>query len=391
MTKWLLNCVALSLMFTLVSCGSDDSDSSSSSSSNAAMTAALSSVTSTTNAASDLIGESSAKVDRLSVGVLAAGGFGANWTGAGKVNSLSNSGTVSIAQWMEDEFNPSFVNSNNAKVTFAGRIANALGIFCFMAYGGLATDSTGLPKAGTHTMTLTNAMGTACGEDMTDMAGSTVTITVTDTGDTTYYDKKYSIDLPESNCPFLVYVRSNSSSINVATSEDQSCDGRNQASRTVFHYNKSTKKALFSYISQNFDSSVGSPGGFEFYRGYLDQAADKGYMLGYYGADAGASLTSYVAYSVVGKPVAGGTSAVSVETDSQTVADGTYQACVNISNNTLATDNSLACTMTGVNIEGNAGTSGAIKTAHDANSARADIYNIDETTTPGFTDNTDMY
>jgi hypothetical protein len=310
------------------------------------------------------------------------------WTTSGGVSDLYNGGTYSLKQWFTDEFNPSYVNSNGAKVTFVGRISNSLNIICYMGALGFPVDSTNLPTVGTHTGTLTTAMATTCGDS--SAAGSSITLTVTATSDTSIYDRNFSANLGNA-CPFLFKARVSSTEINIATSEDQSCDGRDQGSAAVVLYNKTTNKMRFTYISQAFS---GFPGGFEFYRGYYDVAGDKAYVLGTYGSDDGtagsAGLTSHVAYTVVGKPTAGGTAAISAKVLGYTISDGVYNGCVDSSTHVVSSSSdTLACTMTGTDIS--SPFTSVIVAKRAASSSRADIYNITETTTVGFTDETDMF
>lgn len=318
------------------------------------------------------------------------------WADAGSdIPDLYNGSNYSLKEWFIDEFNPDFVNDNGAKVTFVGRIANATNLICFLAELGFPTDATNLPTNGVHTGTLTSAMATTCGD--AGAAGTSITLTVSATTNTTLYDKNFSADVG-SACPFLFKVRMNASEINIATSEDQSCDDRDQASSSVIQYNKITDVVRFTYISQAFSGGVisspdASESGFEFYRGYYDVSADEAYILGTYGTDdrtgGAGGLTGHVAYAVVGKPTAGGSVALSAKVKGYTIVDDVYNACVD-SNTMVATSTvGLGCTMTGVDVA--AAFAGTIVTAHDANSTITDIYNITETQAVGFTDNTDMF
>lgn len=372
---------------SLVGCSEDKK--SSSGSSDSAISSAVTTVGSKLSSTAALLDTNSSS--SLGVGAFAVG-IDSVWTTANGVFDLSNSGRSTLKDWFQDEFNPSFENSNGARVTFAGRIANALQIFCFLGEGGLATDSTNLPTDGTHSMTLTAQMATDCGADSGgDVTGATVSMTVTTLSDTTIYDKSFSVALPGSeNCPFLFNARINSSEINIATSEDQSCDGRDQASLSVVRYNIANQTFRFTYISQAFN--ISSSGGFEFYRGYLNESSDEAYVLGIYGGDNGTSLENYVSFTASGKPTAGGTVAFSVQTDDQSgsggLSAGDYNGCISAADGSVATDNTLACSVTGTQISTGQST---ITSARAANSARSDIYSIDASTDVGFTDNSDMF
>jgi outer membrane murein-binding lipoprotein Lpp len=319
-----------------------------------------------------------------------ATGLSTVWTQASGVLGL-DSASVTLKKWFTDEFNPAYVNSNGAKVTFVGRVSNAMNLICFLGQLNFPTDSTNLPTNGSHTGTITSAMATTCKNP--EAASTSVTMTVTTPSDTTLYDKFISVNMG-SNCPFRFKIRMNTAAINIATGEDQSCDSRDQASGAVVLYNKTTDVIRFTYISQAFNLS--SPGGFEFYRGYYDGKADTSYVLGIYATDDGNSgdtgLTTSVAYTVVGKPTAGGTVAVSTRVKGQSgggaVSDGTYNGCVDSSGSTSG-GATLACTLTGVDID--TPYANTIVPARAANSAIADIYNISDTAGVGFTNNTDMF
>ncbi|MCB9094367.1 MAG: hypothetical protein H6621_04780 [Halobacteriovoraceae bacterium] len=315
-------------------------------------------------------------------------GMSSVWTTSNGVTDLYNDGNYTLKEWMMDEFNPNFTNSNGAKVTFVGRISNALDVFCFLGGANGEVDSTNLPSVGTQTVTITPAIASDCGDDSitSDME---VTITSTATTDTTLYDRLLSIELPGSEaCPFKFYARINDSFVNVATAEDQNCDGRDQASQSVFSYDIANGKSRFFYISQAFSNF---PGGFEVYRGYLDENADKAYVFGYYGGDQDGTSANLagIAFTAVGKPTAGGTVAFSVKTIGNTIADDTYQACINPDTMDVDTDNSLACTVTGTDVD--TPFTNVAQGLYDGNSSRSDIYTISETTSVGFTDETDMF
>ncbi|MCB0348266.1 MAG: hypothetical protein KDD37_05495 [Bdellovibrionales bacterium] len=310
------------------------------------------------------------------------------WTTTPGVLGLYDGTEVSLKEWFTDEFDPTYVNDNGAKVTFVGRISGSLDLLCFLSKLNFTTDSTNLPEVGTHTGTLTAAMATACGDE--SAAGQEVTMTVTNTTDTSLYDRNFSVDLGNA-CPFLFKARVSSTAINIATSEDQSCDGRDQASSAVILYNKTTDVIRFTYISQAFSDY---PTGYEFYRGYYNVGDDEAYILGTYGTDDGTAgvggLTGHVAYTVVGKPSAGGTVAVSAKSLGNTIADNVYNGCINQTTKAVTSaSDTLACTMTGVDVL--AVLNGVMVDARDANNSISDIYNITETATVGFTDETDMF
>lgn len=395
MRKLSASLIVLSLFVLQTGCSNSDTASSSSTSAVVtgvqAVSAKLNSAASVINTSSPFAGSQllAAPMAGPQVGVFSA--LDTAWTTAGGVSDLYNGGTYTLKQWFTDEFNPNYKNSNGAKVTFVGRISSSLALVCYLGALGFPTDSTNLPTVGTHTGTLTTAQATSCGN--ASVAGTVMTLTATALTDTTLYDRAFSIDIGQPLCPFKFNARISASAINIATAEDQHCENgaRDQASASVVLFDRTNNKMRFTYISQKFSSF---PGGFEFYRGYYDAAADKSYVLGIYGSvnngtGAGA-FGNHVAYTVVGKPTAGGTVAVSAQVKGQTVPDGVYNGCINPSTKAMvSSSDTLTCTMTGVDV----GTrfTPTIVYQRDLNTVIADIYTISGATTAGFTDETDMF
>lgn len=345
-------------------------------------TSSLSLVSTKISKTADIIGESTRQASASRIG------FGSEWTQAGGVNALSNDGTETLQAWMSHMFDPSFVNSNSAKVTFAGRISNGLSVLCFIANAGITADASGLPADGSHTVTVTAAMATACGltREGSDIVGQSITLAVSTPTDTTIYDKIFSASLPGSeDCPFKFQAKATATDVNIASAEDQNCEDRNQASGSIFRYNSATQISRFTYTSQNFDS--GSRG-FEFYRGVLDEAADEAYVLGIYGGTTDGTLSSYIAFTAAGKPTAGGTAALSVRTLAQSIDSNMKNGCINTSTNALGTDDTLTCTLTGTDIDT---AFPVINSTKSANTAISSIYDIGATTDLRFTSHSDIY
>lgn len=381
-------CSLMLLLFT--SCG--DSDESPGTSTNATATA-VTTINGKLKAVSDMLGGSSSSFSQSleSDGVsLRASGINSVWTTDPGVNPLSNSGTSSLQLWFTQQFDETFENSNGARVTFAGRIANALDVLCYMANAGLSMESsTNLPAVGTHSVTITAAVNTACGGGASDAVGSSIPLTVTATTDTTYYDRLLSFQLPGSeSCPFKFYARMNSTAINIADAEDQSCDGRDHASKSIVHHDVSSRVTRFHYFSKAFGNY---PSGYEVYRGYLNEATDEAYIVGFYGGDNDGDTTfeSGVSFTAVGKPVAGGTVAVSAKSINNTIGDDEYQGCIEPSAMTVSNDNTLSCTMTGT--DSAVTHASVVQDLFDDYANRAAVYNIGETETVGFTDQTDIF
>ena len=315
-----------------------------------------------------------------------------DWETSPGVPSLSNSGNSSLKQWMINQFDETFVNSNNAKVTFSGRISNSLDLFCYLANSGNTLEaSTGLPPIGEHSVTLTQAMNDACGGGVDDDSiGAVINLTVTEVSGSALYNRSLSFEMPGTEeCPFQVYVMVQGESFNIATAEDQNCDGRNHASLSVFKYNATTMKSHFTYISKDFSGAGNS--GFEIYRGYLNEATDEAYIVGHYGGDSNGTAGGLngVTYVAVGKPSAGGSVAISANTIGATIPDTFHQGCVDPGDLSIVTDNTVSCTLTGD--DASDAFPNLIQATYNDLTAITDLTVLTGTTDVGFTDNSDMF
>lgn len=376
----------------LGACSSDSSGDSAASENEIA--SSITTVSSKLGSMSDMIGGTSSSSLNSNSNLKLRAALNSVWEDTdSEVSSLFNGGEYTLKQWFVDQFDDSFVNSNGAKVTFAGRMANTLDILCYLGEAGLTSASDNLPAAGTYSIAITSSMDTTCGGDGGSV-GVDVTLTVTETTDTTYYDKKLSFQLGDANaaCPFVYYARINSSAINLATAEDQNCDGRNHASMSVFHLDKATDDALFVYYSKSFE--VGSSG-FEMYRGYINETNSDAKIIGFYGGITGTTrpFDSGIGFTAAGSPDDNGDVALSALSIGQNeLANGTYEGCVDKAT-LVATGSALTCDKTGVSI-GTASTGAfddVINTQFDAFTTIEQVLAVDETTTPGFTNTTDMF
>jgi len=365
--------LSLGLSFLLSACGTTNSAPPSFSSSLALVSTKISKT-------ADIIGEARSNKQTSRTGLDSV------WTDDA-IMALSNTGTETLQAWIGHMFDPSFTNSNDAKVTFAGRISNSTSILCFIANGSIPSDDTGLPAAGTHSVTITEAIATTCGLSRgRDVVGQTISLTVETPTDTSIYSKSMSAVMPgQEACPFKFLAKVTADDVNIVTSEDQNCDSRNQASAAIFRYNATTQISRFTYVSQNFDS--GSQG-FEFYRGLLNEATDEAHVLGIYGGQTDGTLSNYVSFTATGKPTAGGTTALSVKLLGQSVADGIYNGCIGATSNAVVTDDSLACTVTGTDISS---AFSVITSSKAANTEIASIYNIGATSDLRFTSASNIY
>jgi hypothetical protein len=168
--------------------------------------------------------------------------------------------------------------------------------------------------------------------------------------DTTHYDiKSFQAENPfagfagpgDPTSPSTGFDRYNSREINMLRAEME--PGGN-ISRLMLEFDRTTQVLKMEYFLY-----AASGGDVTFYRLYLDQTNDIAKLFSYKGqTGAGADWTRY---TVVGKPVAGGTIAVSLDRHGSGLTGGyDRQACVTIADGAIASgnDNSLACTLTGV-------------------------------------------
>ncbi|MBS1984646.1 MAG: hypothetical protein JST16_10790 [Bdellovibrionales bacterium] len=323
----------------------------SSSSSGTTFVDALGTVSTTMEDMKKLDPTASSFVSRSKSGLHLFTAFGSAWD-SGTVALPDGSGSsVSIKEYMGKQLDPSAVGDDGHGRQFAlnvfGRFNNAMMIGCALTQVGADIDSaTGYPNVGTVTMKLTSEaltkMKEKCGmseADATYMGSITPPIeigaVISNPSDTTYYDRKVVMTLPEAmsgsgGATQYFYMRYNSSEINILDIEDQATFD----SRTIVALNLATKVLKVEYYSGSNGSNL------YFHRLYYDQTNDIGKLATYYG-----STGNRVSYTLTGKPNAGGTFALSFDSDQ--TADYAGQACVNVSNGTVATDDSLSCTLTG--------------------------------------------
>ncbi len=392
--------LSIPLLMLAVSCGgSSDSGTTSGTSENVKLAAAVGKVAQLTEGAGTIIGASSKIKSSVFKKNLVPADLASVWTTGDIQNPDNSGGVIDLQEWFELQFDPTFQNSNGANTNFIGRLNGGIQIFCYLAYGGLQTDETGLPATKTHNLTITTAMGTNCGGDTSSQDGQAVSIIVTEPLDTTYYDKIITVNLSE--CPFKFYARSNDESINLVSLEDQSCEGRDYASRTIVHYNKTTQIGRFEYISQGFTDEVGNGRGFEFYRGYIDENLSKAWIVGIYGgesdSDGSAPLdwTNYLAFTASGimEGTSSNTTSVSVDVFGQfggsPVANGVYEGCVNAVTNAYVSSSIASCSVPGTSIDGKV--TSLIDAYKDNFTQIDDLYVITDVLEPSFTNETDLY
>jgi hypothetical protein len=306
----------------------------------------------------------------------------------------------SVKNYMSQELNSSFVNSNGASVTVFGRLQSALQISCALGLlipsASLGTD--GLPAVGSGTIVFPTATtdtiykafnSGGCGLG-TSMAGQSAPYVVTAvTG--TLFTKQMVVTVPGGNSNTIwMALTPETGSFSFMTVEDQRTNGRYVASRTMVSITNGNvtngAQIKMEYISigsnQNFVNSTGQQTNcytsgqwqcsFEMHRVFIDETANKGYVLSHSGdpgtAAGGTGIpTRYVEYTAAGKPVDIGACSSSTTCAAQiavsfgfqgqhTAAGGTftpagdYIGCVAVGSRDIVTDDSLACDITGTTI-----------------------------------------
>lgn len=263
------------------------------------------------------------------------------------IDERTNTGT-SPKEWMGVQLNKNAVRSNDSKISMFGRLEDALSIFCAVGVG--VGNSSAYPDNNTYSIVLSGTTKTTIESQCNitvdaQMDGQTVTLLVEDAATTTVYDKKITITLPGPSTQ-IYYVRSNATSINVATDEVNG----NGLHRTVVAYDVATKVMKLEYVSAP-DAALANGDHVAAYRLYYDETNDVGYMMAMeYSKDVTNVETKYI---MAGKPqTSGSTFALSFMTSTFTSnAANARQACINSTTGAIASDNTLACSLTGTDVD----------------------------------------
>lgn len=355
------------LLFTLItlsifvtSCGqeSEESETSSSSSSSSSVSNPIfNAVNEVMDTADELDGviplgdQSGASANRILEVKTAQGFTGSGWiSDVGGLIDERDSSSTSPKEWMGIQLDDGAERTNGSKISPFGVLNSALGVFCAVGVG--LGNSSNYPDNGSDSVTLDNStvatIEAECDLDVSsDMLNQTIGITVEDTVDNTLYDKKITINLGSDQ---IFYVRSDSSAINIATSEVN----ENGIHRTVVAYNLSTQVLKLEYVSGP-ESALGSTDEhISAFRIYHDEVNDTGYMMGMKYDDK--SSPEKVHYILAARP-----ESIHDETSNETVAlsfvasvlgdENARQACIDPYSGDIYTDNSLACSLTGTDID----------------------------------------
>ena len=339
-----------SLVVLATACGGDDA-APAADDSNAKFSTALTTVKSTLEEVAALNPDAAATMSKVRRKSLASvspmASIGASAWDSGTVRMPDQSGDdVSIKEYMGKQLDPEAVGTGDGgdfQLNVFGRFNNSMMIGCALMQLAPSLDATtGYPENGSMSITLTaeNAavLVEKCGMSQTEADGMaslspTISATVASATDTTYYDKKITMTLPDEmgGATQYFYFRFNDEEINILNAEDGDFD-----SRTMVNLDLATNILKVEYYS----GGTSDDAALYFHRLYYDKDSDIGKIATYYG-----NGSDYVQYTLVGKPTAGGTFALSFKSDQAVDYDG--QACIGVAEGTLDTDDSLACTLTG--------------------------------------------
>ena len=293
---------------------------------------------------------------------LYATAFGDNWTLTSNVGlrdpeSDSEGGgapVISIKEYLGKQFNSELTRPNGSAINAFGRIKSALGIFC--AVGSLLeTDADGYPSNGDHPITFTLAVL----EDLEDddgcdisfekneagdytMQDQTITLNVTNTTDTTVYDKKLTVDMGTGG-DMIFYMRYNESEINIVSAErNGSGDNEDHEYRTIIQHDLDGDLLRAEYISVPAASSNTYV---YFYRVYM--TSDEAYVIAFKGAESGSDNLMYAGAGTIEDSSTTSAISFTVSAEQNGVDGGSafenLNACIDRTTGDIDTDDSLSC------------------------------------------------
>lgn len=335
--------------------------------------------------------------------------IGGGFTNVSNTNNCTN-GTLTVScleslkNFMGQALDPAFANSNGASTTMFGRLQSTSMVLC--AIGALtpasSIDTDGLPVAGTYTVAFPTdpaniifqpiAAG-GCNVSANHVGGSiTINVTAANAG---IYTKQ--IAIPAMGGMAWLKLDAANGTLDVLSVEDERISsGMYAVNRALTHVTgintPGAGTTRFEYISLGSNVSGSNScysGGqwqcsYEFHRVYIDEAADRAYLVSNFG-DPGASdgsstaPTRYLQFTAVAKPsslkacatgsTCSGDLALSftadgqIEVNTNTVypaAGNGFDGCVNLSDRSLGASATLTCSVTGTSVV--AGASAMINT-----------------------------
>ena len=355
----------------------------------------------------------------------------------------------SLIDYVGQDFDPQFENTNGASVTPFGRLTTSLGIPC--AIGNLATtfDTDGLPPVGTFTLTFPTSTSSVvyqplssggCGFSSAQMAGQTITTTISAVSPATNYTKTFSFS---SQTHITVYLKLDTTNgvMNVMSVENQVPAGRYAADRAILNVaglNTSGPTLAFEYVSTGSNCTTLTDGcgsatsgfssgewntSFELHRMFIDQGNDAAYLLTAKGSPGNSSgaivagqMQNMTTFTAAGKPAE--IAACSATSCSQDLAfsagfvgqtDGTsaligeaantinvtdFNGCVNVATRAVDPDDTLTAAACGVAGTGASTAATAVDAVrlNFATDVEADLVaTTSGSTTLAFTNGTNMY
>jgi hypothetical protein len=248
---------------------------------------------------------------------------------------------------------------------------------------------------GSQTITFTSEVIGVCGQasDFTGMIGNNITIVVSNTTDTTYYDQKiffnHTTNPLFSDSDQWMFVRNNSSVLNFMHVEDTSSgfDG-SQISVNSISYNKTTQDGYFQFATKYTTNDA------KLYRIYMDAIGDDSRIYAYTAGNLGGPVreaTMNVASTFDNQTYA----ALSMSYASQNAPYGTdvtdVKACIDTSDSSIETDNTSTCAGNGKTVLDSSGADAietAVRTLNGGTVRSNAISGALEDNLPAFTDTT---
>lgn len=373
----------------IVSCAQKTDDAESDTEVTNALTSAVSTVTEAANEITNLSPSSASLESSFALETrtsASATAFSSLWTTSNSsiIDERDNSQT-SPKEWMGVQLSEDAKRTNGSSISMFGRLKDGLDIFCAIGVGIGSIDGGSYPENDTYSITLSgdtkSGIESQCGMEIdSEMEGATVSFLVEDTSDTTYYDKKITITLPGPSSQ-IYYIRSNDTSVNVATSEVND----NGMHRTVVAYDVASKVMKLEYISGP-DAALSNGEHVSAYRLFFDETNDQGYMLTLeHNEDTTDQVTKYI---LAGKPQAD-SAEFSLSFFSDAIhASNIYEACVSAQDGSITGTDGTYCSDSSNSLAGISLASSNVWDSFITNWDNSVYNSVSESTTISFTSST---